>query len=74
MSLIIGALIFTAGLFIGGKIVDRNWKNNAKTFIRLESDGRIYKVVYADDGNKTPLWPTNPQFDGFVSIPKPTRD
>jgi hypothetical protein len=50
-SLLWGALIvLCAGLYVGSRIEARRWRANAGDYRRIESAGRLYRVV--DDGSE----------------------
>ncbi len=44
-----GILCWALGVFVGRWAEGAKWRANAKTYIRHESCGRIYKVEYADE-------------------------
>lgn len=40
---------FLLGLVIGKFITDKKWRNNADTYIRICSAGKLYKVLYDEE-------------------------
>ena len=50
--------IFFSGFFLGQYLTDKNWSDNANSYLRHEYKGHVYKVMYVDDdeNGKTPGW------------------
>lgn len=42
-------LVFTIGLALGGWLMEKKWVANARAIYRIESSGRLYKVLHAPD-------------------------
>ncbi len=43
-----GVLSFVLGLWVGQKITEKRWTDNATDYRRLESGGKLYKVDRAE--------------------------